>query len=93
MTTNALHRQARRRHFSWCHCQKPLSCFDPGSTAVPYAVPRTRHAAPGGVRLGVRPPCPDVIPLQRSTSPHSGHPHIHITMSGITTHLRSTLHS
>ena len=31
MTTNALHRQTRRRHFStWC--QKPLSCFDPGST-------------------------------------------------------------
>eukprot|EP00966_Prymnesium_polylepis_P140320 3241347-Prymnesium_polylepis.1 len=32
MTTNALRqRQARRRHFStWC--QKPLSCFDPGST-------------------------------------------------------------
>eukprot|EP00966_Prymnesium_polylepis_P272045 6285502-Prymnesium_polylepis.1 len=33
----------------------------------------------GGVRPGVRPPCRDydsVIPLQRSTSPHSGHPHI-----------------
>ena len=37
MTTNALHRQTRRRHFStWC--QKPLSCFDPGSTMVPDAV-------------------------------------------------------
>jgi hypothetical protein len=30
----------------------------------------------GGVRPGPRTPCPDVIPLQRSTSPHSGHPHI-----------------
>eukprot|EP00966_Prymnesium_polylepis_P044054 1021223-Prymnesium_polylepis.1 len=30
----------------------------------------------GGVRPEVRPPCPDVMPLQRSTSPHSGHPHI-----------------
>eukprot|EP00966_Prymnesium_polylepis_P223924 5180696-Prymnesium_polylepis.1 len=30
----------------------------------------------GGVRPGVRPPCPGVIPLQRSTRPYSGHPHI-----------------
>eukprot|EP00966_Prymnesium_polylepis_P009082 209492-Prymnesium_polylepis.1 len=29
-----------------------------------------------GVRPGPRPPCPSTIPLQRSTSPHSGHPHI-----------------
>eukprot|EP00966_Prymnesium_polylepis_P062257 1444267-Prymnesium_polylepis.1 len=37
MTTNALHRQTRRRHFStWC--EKPLSCFDPGSTALPSTV-------------------------------------------------------
>eukprot|EP00966_Prymnesium_polylepis_P278621 6437054-Prymnesium_polylepis.1 len=33
----------------------------------------------GGDRPGPRPPCPSVIPLQRSTtSPHSGHPHIYI---------------
>eukprot|EP00966_Prymnesium_polylepis_P253803 5865965-Prymnesium_polylepis.1 len=35
MTTNALHRQARRRHFStWC--QKPHRRLTPG---LPFAVP------------------------------------------------------
>eukprot|EP00966_Prymnesium_polylepis_P074237 1722886-Prymnesium_polylepis.1 len=32
MTTNALHRQARRRHFSTWSWILVLSCFDPGST-------------------------------------------------------------
>eukprot|EP00966_Prymnesium_polylepis_P176755 4092881-Prymnesium_polylepis.1 len=39
------------------------------TTVIVNAVP-TFSAAEGS-----RPPCPDVLPLQRSTSPHSGHPH------------------
>eukprot|EP00966_Prymnesium_polylepis_P176547 4087109-Prymnesium_polylepis.1 len=36
----------------------------------------------GGVWPGGRPPCQSVIPLQRSTSPHSGHPHIYTYRAG-----------
>eukprot|EP00966_Prymnesium_polylepis_P232383 5374511-Prymnesium_polylepis.1 len=57
-----------------------MSCAVEGFSRLPEHRWRMQglHVAhrEGGVRPGPRPPCLSVIPLQRSISPHSGHPHI-----------------